>query len=80
MMKYIFEHLKTRKKYNTLMIKYDVKCEELEQKIIELNAQKKINKIEREKFEKTIEELTQKIMQKQKKEKHNNETNKCKCK
>lgn len=63
-MKYIFEHLKTRKKYNTLMIKYDVKCEELEQKIIELNAQKKINKIEREKFEKTIEELTQKIMQK----------------
>ncbi len=80
MMKYIFEHLKTRKKYNTLMIKYDVKCEELEQKIIELNAQKKINKIEREKFEKTIEELTQKIMQKKKKEKNKNENNKCKCK
>lgn len=79
-MKYIFEHLKTRKKYNTLMIKYDVKCEELEQKIIELNAQKKINKIEREKFEKTIEELTQKIMQKKKKEKNKNENNKCKCK
>ena len=80
MMKYIFEHLKTRKKYNTLMIKYDVKCEELEQKIIELNTQKKINKIEREKFEKTIEELTQKIMQKKKKEKNKNENNKCKCK
>ena len=38
----IYEHLKTKKKYNTLQLKYDVKCEELEHKILELNTEKKL--------------------------------------
>lgn len=82
MLRHIYEHLKTRKKYNTLMIKYEAKKDELEQKIIELNVQKRINKTEREKFEKTIEELIQKngIKKTIKKEKKKNENNKCKCK
>lgn len=56
MLKHIYEHLKTKKKYNTLMMKYDMKEEELQRTIVELNTQKKINKIEKEKFEQTIEE------------------------
>ena len=32
MFKNIYEHLKTKKKYNTLMLKYDVKCDELDKK------------------------------------------------
>ncbi len=67
MLKHIYEHLKTRKKYNTLMIKYEAKKDELEQKIIELNTQKKINKIECEKFEKAIEELTKKFVKEKQK-------------
>ena len=67
MLKHIYEHLKTRRKYNTLMIKYESKKDELEQKIIELNTQKNINKIEREKFEKAIEELTQKFVKEKQK-------------
>lgn len=62
MLNKIYEHLKTRKKYNTLMIKYEAKKDELEQKIIELNTQKRINKIECEKFEQTIDDLTQKLV------------------
>ena len=38
----IYEHLKTKKKYNTLELKYNVKCEELEHKILELNTEKKL--------------------------------------
>ena len=42
MVEKIYEHLKTRKKYNTLELKYDVKCEELEHKVLELNTEKKV--------------------------------------
>lgn len=48
--KSIYEHLKTKKKYNKLQLMYDVRNEELAEKIIELNEQKKINKMLQEKF------------------------------
>lgn len=88
MLKHIYEHLKTRKKYNTLLIKYEAKKDELEQKIIELNTQKNINKIEREKFAQALEQFinkdiqnkTKKIKNKNKKKENKNENNKCKCK
>lgn len=67
MLKQIYEHLKTRKKYNTLMIKYEAKKDELEQKIVELNTQKRINKIEREKFESAIEEYAKSLIKEKKK-------------
>ena len=69
LLKYIYEHLKTRKKYNSLKLKYDIKQEELDKKIIELNTQIKINKIERDKFEKAIDELTQKLIKEKEKNK-----------
>ena len=52
-------------------------------KIIELNTQKNINKIEREKFSQALEQfikkdIKNKIKNKQKESK--NENNKCKCK
>ena len=67
--KNLYEHLKTRKKYNTLELKYEIKCEELEHKILELNTQKKINKVEREKFEKTIGEYIEKLTKEKEKNK-----------
>ena len=70
--KNLYEHLKTKKKYNTLQLKYDTKCEELENKIIELSTERNIRKIEREKFEETIKEYMdkiQKLKEKNKKEK-----------
>lgn len=69
LLKYIYEHLKTRKKYNSLMLKYDIKQDELDKKIIELNTQMKINKIERDKFEKAIDELTQRLVREKEKNK-----------
>ncbi len=82
MLKHIYEHLRTRKKYNTLLLKYEVKKEELEQKIYELNVQKKINKVEREKFEEALDKFIQNEIKSKKikiKEKKN-ENNKCKSK
>lgn len=80
----LYEHLVTKEKYNTLIIKYETMKDESEKKIdslkIELNTQKNINKIEREKFGQAVEELTQKLVkEKQKyrelKEKIKNEQN-----
>lgn len=67
MLKHIYEHLKTKRKYNTLMIMYETKKDELEQKIVKLNTQKRINKIEHEKFEQTIEEHIQKLVKEKQK-------------
>ena len=69
MVKQIYEHLKTRKKYNTLQLKYDIKCEELEEKIMELALEKKMRKMEKEKYDQMIEEYLEKIKKlKEKKE------------
>ena len=59
--KSIYEHLKTKKKYNTLLLKYDVKCEEYDNKVKELNTLTRIKHIEREKYEATIEEYIKEI-------------------
>lgn len=53
----IYEHLKTRKKYNTLELKYDVKCEELERKILELNTEKRVRVKQQEIFNERLTEL-----------------------
>lgn len=56
----IYEHLKTKKKYNTLQLKYDVKCDELQAKIVELNTEKRIRSKQQELYEAKIKELTEK--------------------
>lgn len=53
----IYEHLKTRKKYNTLELKYDVKCEELERKILELNTEHRVRVKQQDLFNERIQEL-----------------------
>lgn len=69
MMKHVYEHLKTKKKYNTLELKYNVKCDELENKIVELNTERRIRILERQKYEEEIARLNKQIIKlKQKKE------------
>lgn len=53
----IYEHLKTRRKYNTLELKYDVKCEELERKVLELNTEHRVRIKQQELFNERIQEL-----------------------
>lgn len=53
----IYEHLKTRKKYNTLQLKYDVKCEELEHKVLELNTEKRVRVKQQDLFNERLQEL-----------------------
>ena len=57
MMDKIYEHLKTRKKYNTLELKYDVKCEELEHKVLELNTEKRVRIKQQDIFNERLTEL-----------------------
>lgn len=59
MMDKIYEHLKTRKKYNTLQLKYDVKCDELEHKILELNTERKVRVKQQDLFNERIQELVE---------------------
>ena len=41
-MKNVYEHLRTKNKYNTLQLKYEVLQDELERKIVELNTERRI--------------------------------------
>lgn len=61
MLKHIYEHLKTRKKYNTLMVKYESLKEELEQKITEYNQLKRQMLIQQNVWETRVIELEQKL-------------------
>lgn len=58
----IWEHLKTKKKYNTLLLKYEVAREDLEKKTLELNTQKRINLKEKEIWEQKLKELEEEII------------------
>lgn len=53
----IYEHLKTKKKYNTLELKYDVKCEELEHKVLELNTERRVRVKQQDIFNERLTEL-----------------------
>lgn len=57
--KAIYEHLKTKKKYNTLELKYEVKCDELDHKVLELNTEKRLKQKQQELYDKKIKELTE---------------------
>jgi len=59
----IYEHLKTKKKYNTLQLKYDVKCDELEHKILELNTEKKLRIKQQEIFTEKLQQLIEKNLE-----------------
>jgi hypothetical protein len=59
--KALYEHLKTFKKYNTLALRYEMKCEEYDKRVNELNTQKKIRQIEKAKWEETLQEYVSEI-------------------
>jgi hypothetical protein len=65
--KALYEHLITKKKYNTLLLKYEVAREDLEKKQIELNTQKRINLKEKEIWEQRLKELQEEIIELKKK-------------
>ena len=58
----IYEHLKTRKKYNTLMLKYEVARDDLEKKIVELNTERRIRMKQQEIWERTLKEQEEEIV------------------
>lgn len=61
--KALYEHLKTKKKYNTLELKYEVKCEELDHKVLELNTEKRLRQKQQELYDKKIKELTEETLE-----------------
>ena len=65
--KAIWEHLKTKKKYNTLLLKYEVAKEDLEKKINELNTEKRIHLKRQEIWEQRLKEQEEEIIKLKKK-------------
>lgn len=60
--KNLYEHFKTKKKYNTLLLKYEVAREDLEKKQVELSTQKRINLKEKEIWEQKLKEQEEQII------------------
>lgn len=60
--KAIYEHLITKKKYNTLKLKYEVARDDLEKKQVELNTERKIRLKEKEIWEKRLKEQEEEII------------------
>lgn len=60
--KAIYEHLITRKKYNTLKLKYEVARDELEKKQVELNTERRIHLKQKEVWEKKLKEQEEEII------------------
>lgn len=60
--KAIYEHLKTRKKYNTLKLKYEVTREELEKKQVELNTERRIHLKQKEIWEQKLKDQEEEII------------------
>ena len=62
LIKNIFEHLKTKKKYNTLEIKLIGAREDIERLGVEKNTQKRIFDIKKEVWEKALKEQEEEII------------------
>ena len=73
-LKAIYEHLKTKKKYNTLQLKYEVARDDLERKQVELNTERRIRIKEKEIWEQRLKEQEEQIIElkKRKKKNHSN--------
>ena len=52
--KAIYEHLKTKKKYNALQLRYDILREDLDKKTTELNVERQIWKKKQNVWEDTL--------------------------
>ena len=58
-----YEHMITKRKYNKLKIKLDVKTEEYEKKVIELNTERRIHNKQREVWENKIKDQEKQILE-----------------
>lgn len=58
--KAIYEHLKTKKKYNTLEVHYEEAIRLYEERTRERDAQIEINKLQKKKFSEEIDKLFKK--------------------
>ena len=65
----LFEHLKTRKKYNTLKLKYEVLKEDLENKTTELNVERRIHLKKKDLWEQKLKEQEEEIIKLKKRKK-----------
>ena len=65
--KAIWEHLKTKRKYNTLLLKYDVLKEDYERKVNELSTEKRIHLKRQEIWEQRLKEQEEEIIKLKKK-------------
>ena len=70
-LKAIYEHLKTKKKYNTLQLKYEVARDDLERKQVELNTERRIRIKEKEIWEQRLKEQEEQIIELKKRKKKN---------
>lgn len=61
MLKHIYEHLKTRKKYNKLELHCECIKEDLQEMTLKYNTQKLINQTEREEFKETLDKYINEI-------------------
>lgn len=61
MFKHIYEHLKTKKKYNKLELHCECLKEDLQEMTLKLNTQKLINQTQREEFEETLDKYIDEI-------------------
>lgn len=68
--KAIYEHLKTKKKYNTLKLKYEVAREDLERKQVELNTERRIHLKQKEVWEQKLKEQEEQIIELKKRKKN----------
>ena len=72
--KTIYEHLVTKKKYNTLKLKYEVVRDDLEKKQVELNTERRIHSKQKEIWEQKLKEQEEEII-KLRRRKRKNEKN-----
>lgn len=63
----IWEHLITKRKYNKLMIKYELAKEDIEHKVVQLNTEKRIHQKQKEIWEKELAEQELQIIELKKK-------------
>lgn len=59
----IYEHLITKRKYNKLQVKLDVKTEEYEKKVNELNTERRVHTIQKNTWETKLTEQEREIIE-----------------
>lgn len=65
----LYEHLKTRKKYNTLELYYKIKSKEYDDKVFEIEQLKNQHKIMKEIWEQKLKEQEEEIIKLKKRRK-----------